>query len=245
MKLKKRNLFIDYIPALLTAVLIIVFSCLRQQSFIKTLPTLITLVVQILLSRANRFGFLLGGINALIYGISYFDDKLYFSLISAVLISAPIQIYSFFNWSKKHISANRTKLKMLDTKMKIAMVFLTFIAWFTVFYGFSGLFARAQLPAFDSFSFVAGTIVSLLAAFRFVESQYLSVVSSCVAIVMWVIICVRNPSNINYLIISFYNLFMIVKAAINWTKQYIEDKKEKENQENEIQSTASASSHRE
>ena len=243
MKLKKRNLFIDYIPMLLTATLIIVFSVIRQQTFIKTLPTLVTLVVQILLSRANRFGFLLGGTNALIYGISYFDEGLYFSMISAVLISAPIQIYSFFNWSKKQIRANRTELTTLNTKARIIMLVVTLAAWLTVFFGFSGLFKSAQLPAFDSFSFVAGTIVSLLAAFRFIESQYLSAFSCCMAIIMWIIICSRNPSNINYLIISVYNLFMIIKAAINWTRQYIQDKRSKETAENETQATASASAH--
>ena len=144
MKLNKRNLFIDYIPMFLTAALIVFFSIIRHQSFLKTLPTLVTLIVQILLSRANRFGFLLGSINALIYGISYFDEELYFSLISAVLISAPIQFYSFFNWSKKQISANRTELKILTVKMRIAIIAVTIVAWLTVFLGFSGLFKNAQ-----------------------------------------------------------------------------------------------------
>ena len=245
MRSNKKRLIIDYLPAMLTAVLIIVFSYLRQQTFIKTLPTLVTLVVQILLSYANRFGFLLGGINALVYGISYFDEGLYFSFVSAVLISAPIQIYSFLNWSKKQIKANRTELKLLSPKMRIAIIGGTVAAWLAVFFGLSGLFVTAQLPAFDSFSFVAGTVVSLLAAFRYVESQYLSAFSCCMAIIMWIIICTRNPSNVNYLIISVYNLFMILKAAINWTEQYIEDKKEREDQENELQAPASASSNRE
>ena len=228
MKLKKRNLFIDYIPMLLTAILIIVFSIMRKQTLLKTLPTLITLVVQLLLARANRFAFLLGGANALIYGISYLDEGLYFSMISAILISAPIQIYSFFNWSKKKTGANRTELKTLSPRMRIAVLIVTLAAWLTILFGFSGLFKNARLPAFDSFAFVAGTVVSVLAAFRFVESQYLSSFSCALHIVMWTIICTSNPSNINYLIISVYNLFMVVKAAINWTRLYIRDKKEKE-----------------
>ena len=234
MRQNVKKLFIDYIPAILTATLIIVFSILRQQTFIKTLPTLVTLVVQILLSRANRFGFLLGGINAVIYGISYFDEGLYFSLVSALVISAPMQIYSFFNWSKKQIRANRTELKTLSLKMRIAMIALTLCAWLVMFLGLSRIFEGAQLSGFDSFSFVAGTVVTFLAAFRYIESQYLSAFSCCMAIIMWIIICIRNPSNINYLIISFYNLFMVLKAAINWTRQYMEDKKGKENVKNEI-----------
>ena len=225
MKLKKRDIFIDYLPILFTATLIIVFSVARQQTFLKTLPTLITLIVQLLLARANRFAFLLGSANSVIYGISYFDEGLYFSMISAILISSPIQIYSFFNWSKKQTATKSTELKTLSPKMRIAIGLLIATAWLILLFGFSGLFKNAQLPAFDSFGFVAGTVVSVLAAFRFVESQYLSAFSCALHIVMWTIICTSNPSNINYLIISVYNLFMVVKAAINWTRLYIAEKK--------------------
>lgn len=231
MKIKK--LFIDYIPMVCAAILIITFSLIKEQSFIKTLPTLITLVVQILLARANRFAFLLGGINALLYGISYFDEGLYFSFISAVLISAPIQLYSFLNWSKKQTAKNRTKLEILSPKLRILTIAVTLGAWLAVYFGLSGLFESARLSIFDTLNFVFGFAVSVLAAFRFVESQYFSVFSSCTAILMWLVICFDDASNINYLIISCYNLFMVLKAAINWTRQYINNTK-KELSENEI-----------
>ena len=75
---------------LLTAILIIVFSIIRKQSFLKTLPTLVTLIVQLLLARANRFAFLLGGT---IYGMSvgeafaaFWAAVLIFNLIKTVLV---------------------------------------------------------------------------------------------------------------------------------------------------------------
>ena len=241
MKQKAKKIFIDYIPALLTAALIITFSIIREQTFLKTLPTIITLVVQILLARANRFGFLLGGINACIYGLSYFDEALYFSCISAVVISAPIQLYSFFNWSKKQLNANHTELKFLGMKAKAATICVVLASWAAIYFGLAPVFATAQLPAFDTFHFAMGIIVSLLAAFRYIDSQYLNIIACTTSIIMWVIICVKNPSNINYLIISFYNLFMVIKAAVNWTKQYIQDKKESENSENERQTASSTS----
>jgi hypothetical protein len=51
-KIVKINL-IDLCFALLTATLIIVFAFIQSQSFIKTLPTLITLYVQILMVKGN------------------------------------------------------------------------------------------------------------------------------------------------------------------------------------------------
>ena len=92
--IKKRNL--DLALAIMAAILIIVFAFLQKQSVIKTLPTLITLVVQIFMVKANRVAFLVGGANAVLYGFSYYSEGLCFSAISNALISAPIMIFSFF-----------------------------------------------------------------------------------------------------------------------------------------------------
>jgi len=237
MKIKK--LLIDYIPMVCAAILIITFSVIKEQSLIKTLPTLVTLVVQILLARANRFAFLLGGINALLYGISYFDEGLYFSVISAVFVSAPIQLYSFWNWTKKQTAKNHTELQILSPKKRICIIAITVGAWLAVYFGLSGLFESSKLPIFDTLTFVIGIVTTILVAFRFVESQYLSAFSSCISLLMWLMICLDNPSNMSYLIISFYNLFMILKAVIHWTRQYIHDTKEVIEKKNPVASPPS------
>lgn len=219
-KISPKKLFIDYIPMAMTGVLIITFAIINKQTFFKTLPTIITLFVQILLARANRFGFLVGGINAAIYGLSYLSDGLYFSMISALGISFPIQIYSFFNWSAKRTDGNRTELKRFDKRTWLISIGITLVGWAICYFGLSRFFADALLPSFDTFQFASGIVISVYAARRYVESQYMNVFVSFVSIIMWVLICLSNPSNVNYLIISFYNLFMIIKASINWTKQY-------------------------
>ena len=54
----------------------------------KTLPTIVTLFVQLLMMSANRYAFLLGGCNSVIYGIVYFIEGVPFSGISALVLSA-------------------------------------------------------------------------------------------------------------------------------------------------------------
>ena len=131
MKLKK--LIDNYLLTLAAAVLIIVFAILREQSFLKTLPTLVTLVVQLLLVRANRYAFLLGGTNALIYGAAYLSEGLYFSCISAVLMSAPLQYYSFVVWSRR-----REKpvggLRFLSPGKLLATVGATVAIWLVCYF---------------------------------------------------------------------------------------------------------------
>ena len=70
-KVTKKELFIDYIPTVIIAVMIIVFAILKGQSFLNTLPTLITLVVLIMSVRANRYAFLVGASNCVLYTVAY------------------------------------------------------------------------------------------------------------------------------------------------------------------------------
>lgn len=220
---RKKDLF-DYILMLAVAVLIVVFAVLRQQSFIKTLPTLVTLVIQLLTVRANRYAFLIGSINALVYGISYYSEGLYFSLVSAVLISSPIQLYSFISWSKKAGGKNTPPLRFLGTKKLLFTVCGSLAAWAICVFGLSGLFESASYPAIDSYLFVMGIVVSFLAAWRYVDAQYLSIISCVLSLCLWILLTLRNPSNFNYVIISAYNLFRVLQAAINWTKKYRNEK---------------------
>ena len=68
----------------------------------------------------------------------------------------------------------------------------------------------------------------MLVAFRFVEGQYFNLVSCAISLVMWILICLDQPNNVNFAIISVYNLFRTVQAAINWTLLYVKQKKEKQ-----------------
>ena len=215
----KREIWIDYIPMLLTAVLIVYFAIIREQSFIKTLPTLITLVVQLLLVHANRFAFLLGGTNALLYGISYYSEGLYFSLISALLISAPLQFFSYFNW-KKHTNKSGSELKRLRLPQLAVILVLILASWLGCSIGLADLFQNGSYPLLDALSFVLGTVVTILAAFRFIESQYLNILGCSISLILWILLTIRSPENFNYTIISAYNLFRIIEASIRWTLQY-------------------------
>ena len=54
LKITKKELFIDYIPTILVGIMIIAFAIRNGQTVIKTLPTLITLVVLSFTSRKSR-----------------------------------------------------------------------------------------------------------------------------------------------------------------------------------------------
>ena len=224
LKMTKKELFIDYIPSILVGIMIIVFAIINEQSFIATLPTLITLVVLIMSVRANRYAFLVGAANSVLYAIAYIISGVYFSAASALLVSMPIQIFSFFVW-RKHKTGN-TKSELI--RMKWWQLLLTVIAIFPVwagcYFGISGMIGGTE-PLLDSLVFVLGILVSVLVAFRFIDGQYFNVISCLIGLAMWIMICIQSPNNVNFLIISCYNLLRTVQASVNWTSIYLKQRK--------------------
>ena len=131
-KISKKDLWVDFVPAVVTAGLIITFAALREQSFIKTLPTLVTLIVQLLVVRANRAAFLIGGVNTLLYGVSFYCEALYFSAFKAFSITAPMQFFSYFRWKKKN-GDGKPDIRVLPTSVRIASIIGIIVLWLLCF----------------------------------------------------------------------------------------------------------------
>lgn len=245
-----RKFATKYIPLILIAILIItlaVISLVNTLSspdfegnraktiviaIIKTLPTLITLVVQVLLVSANRNAFLLGGCNAALYGISYILQGLHFSAISALLISSPIQIISFFTW-KKNSSGKEVKFKRMSPPVLALTLGLILAGWAGCYFGLSRFF-EGSYPALDTLTFSIGTVVTFIVAMRYIESQYMNTVSCLIVLVMYIMMSIKDPSNMSYIVISLYNLVKIIQAAVSWTGQYIAQTKNEKNNESSL-----------
>ena len=70
-----------------------------------------------------------------------------------------------------------------------------------------------------------GIAISLMAAKRYIDSQFFNIVSCTIQLVVWVLLAIRNPSNFNYVVISAYNLLRVTEAAVIWTRTYFNIKK--------------------
>ena len=99
-------------------------------------------------------------------------------------------------------------------------------AWAAAYFGLSS-FISGSYPVVDCYIFVAGILVSVLSALRFIEAQYINAVSCMVSLTLWIVITTQNPANINYVFISCYNLIMVVESAVTWTKKYREQIKDR------------------
>ena len=212
----KKYFWMDYLPMAATAILIIIMAVWKQQSFIKTLPTLITLVVQIMLVRANRAAFLVGGVNSMLYAFSYFSETLYFQAFSAAAISMPLQIYTYFNW-KKNSTGNKPHLRELSPVGKLFVSGCIVLVWLlcTKFFGER---IDSDYAVLDILLFFMGVAATVLSAIRYVDARYISLISCVIDVCLWVIIVVKEPQNVNYVIISIYNLYRGVETLITWSR---------------------------
>ena len=229
--MKPKKLLIDSIPALLVGAVILYVAVTREQTVLKTLPTLITLVVQMLLVAANRYAFLLGGTNAVLYGIAYYSEGLYFSMISALLISAPIQMFSFVRWGKKQKTRGASAIGVLTAKGRLITLALATLLFALCYFLLAPFFEGGRYPFLDTVTFSLGIVVSVLAAFGYVESQYINLIAILLKIGMWILITLESPENFNYIIISLYNGYRVAQAAVVWTRKYLKSRKETQDED--------------
>ena len=109
--------------------------------------------------------------------------------------------------------------------MLLATIAAIGAGWAVCYFGLSPFFADGNYPILDALTFSIGTVVTIIVAMRYIESQYLNTISCIIGLVMWILITIKNPTSINQVIITLYNLFRILQAAVSWTKQYRGQKK--------------------
>ena len=224
--MNRKKILLEWVPIGVCAVAILTCAFAFGQKWYKVLPTLNTLVILLLSARVDRRSFLLGGLNAAFYGIGYFTEGLYFSVINCLLVSMPLQLFSFFNW-KRHADGNSTKLRSLGWKGEIVVISSTVIGWLLCYWLLLPFFGGGQKQAtLDIFLFVIGLVITVLSMLRFVEAPYYNLISSAANLVMWTLICAGNIADLNYLIMASYSLFRVIQSVITWTKQYKKIKKE-------------------
>ena len=222
-----KKIWLEWVPMGVCAVAILVCAFVFGQKWYKVLPTLNTLVILLLSARVDRRSFLLGGLNAALYGIGYLGEGLYFSVINCLLVSMPLQVFSFFNW-KKHADGNSTKLRTLGWKGEILVISSTVIGCLLCHWFLLPFFTGEKQAALDIFLFVIGLVITVLSMLRYVEAPYYNLISSAANLTMWTLICAGNIADLNYLIMAAYSLFRVVQSVVTWTKQYQKSQKESE-----------------
>lgn len=159
-KFIKDNLFV-LICAAITFVCVLSAAITFRQHPLKTLPLFVSLVVMLLQARVSRYAFLLGGLNSVLYALSYSLMGLYASAIYALVSSFPLQIITFINWRRK-TSGGVTELRKMSGGVRLLVLLGFALVWPAVYFTISSLPGATQ-SALD----VTGTLIGLLDRFKY------------------------------------------------------------------------------
>lgn len=211
------NKTIKNVVLLTTFVLIVVAGIVFKQPFIRMLPLLISLFIMLFQAEANRYSFIAGGFNALLYTYVYFRVGLYASATSALFFSFPIQILTFISWNK-HSYEKTTRFKKLSVKARVCICIGFVAVWLGVLKILQ--LAGSGYAVLDNTASLLGVLVSVLTMMAYVEYSYLWLVSTSLDIILNIQVTLNAPSHIPYVIFTVYNMWCVVNAFKNVQKLY-------------------------
>ena len=211
---------------LVTAILITVTGIYFGQGFLRILPLYVSLFIMFLQTRVNRYAYLLGGLNSLLYAYVYWYYGLYASVAYAVLVSCPFQIATFILWSKRPWG-NSTVFKKM-TKKQLILVGAAFVAvWLVLQVVLKALGGNYQI--LDSTTSLLGILASILVMLAYVEHTYLSFPSGIIGLFLYATMLKESPEQITYLIYQIYAFTCTTITFFKTRKVYNQQKQEKEN----------------
>ena len=186
---------------LVTGILITVTGIYFGQSFLRILPLYVSLFIMFLQTRVNRYAYLLGGLNSLLYAYVYWYYGLYASVAYAVLVSCPFQIATFILWSRRPWG-NATVFKKM-TKKQLIIVGTAFVkVWLVLQVVLKALGGNYQI--LDSTTSLLGILASILVMLAYVEHTYLSFPSGIIGLFLYATMLKESPEQITYLIYQIY-----------------------------------------
>ena len=195
---------------LITFTLVVSSAIVFKLSFFKLLPLCVSLVVMFLSAKVSRYAFLLGGVNSILYAVSYFSMTLYSNAAYALAVSFPLQIITFINWHKKSTGA-KTELRRLSRLQLTVSVVLFAAAWIALFFIF--FFMGSSYMILDNTSTLLGIAVTILTMLRFKEYAPLQIVSGLLTLVLHISVFLDTPSQLPYVIFSLYSIICTIIAV--------------------------------
>lgn len=198
---------------LITAVLVTVSAVLVHQSFIRVMPLYVSVFIMLLMSKANRYAYLIGGLNAISYGFIALYYDIPGSAISAFFVSFPLQIVSFIRWSKSSWKAT-TVFKKMSLRGRIINVVLITVIWAGYYAVIKALGSASSL--IDSMASLLGMYITLLQVLKYSEYTILMIPSGLLSISLYISLITKgNIEQVPFLIYSCYSLCCVIRSVFN------------------------------
>lgn len=206
---------------IVSAISITVAGIFFGQGVLHIIPLYVSLIVGMLQSRACRFSYLLGGINCIIYTVAYLSLGLYAMAAGALLFSCPIQLVTFWRWSRcsyKHSTEFR-RLRPIHWGVGTAAFVGSFIM-----VQFVLRIANSNYPTLDNLSTLVSLAVSLLSLLSFREYSWLMPVTCVINLILFFRMSMDDPAQITYLIYAINSMICVSMQFFSVRSLYAEQK---------------------
>lgn len=205
-----------------TGIAILVAGIACKQEFFLMIPLFVSLFVMAFQSEANRMGPLIGSINSLIYTAAYIYMGVYASAASAILLSFPIQMMTFFRW-KKNAYKKTVIFRKMTTKMRIGWSVAFLVVWAIM--AVVCMHLDYEYAILDSGSFLFGLVIPVLTMLAYIEYTYLWIVQCILGVFLNIQMVINDPKETTYLIYGVYAFYCVIGAFISVQKFYKEQQK--------------------
>ena len=201
------------------AVIETVCGLVFKQKWYRMVPLYISLIVMMFQTKASRYAFLIGGLNAIIYALVDISMKVYGGAMQCLLFSCPVQILTFISWGKRPYRQS-TQFKKLSQKGLIAAVSVGLILWLIIAYILSKL--NSPYLVIDSSVTVLNFFTEGLCLLTYVDYIYPKVVGSILSLVLSTLLTVTYVGNITFLVACVYNNCCTIATLIYTRRLYKE-----------------------
>ena len=195
---------------------IVVFSICLKTHPLKAIPLCVSCFVMLLQSKVNRYSFLLGGLNSILYTFSYVLMDLHVSAAYALLVSFPLQLISFVKWNQ-NTQNGVTKTKRLNTKGRIKIFGLIMVSCIVLYFVFMGFGSPHLVP--DNISSVLGIVSTVLGMLRYSEYALFQLIGGMMGLVRDVSVIRADASNLVNIFMTIYALSCSTISFIRMNKQ--------------------------
>ncbi len=200
------------------AMLVCIVTCgiIFKTHPIKVIPLCISCFVMLLQANVNRYAFLFGGLNSIVYAASGISMQLYANALYSFAVSFPLQIVTFINW-KKNTHGGKTETKRLSAKNRLLGVLMMLGLWAVLYL----IFSRLDSPymVLDNTASVLGLVTTVLCMLRYSEYAILQLVGGCFSLATYIQLTVDDVSNIVWIIYTGYSLVCTAVSFINMSRQ--------------------------
>lgn len=212
-----------------TAVLITVSGICFGQKWYFMLPLYISLYIMLLQTRANRYAFLLGGLNSILYAVLDFSLQLYSAALYDFLFSFPLQIITFCNW-RRHAYGKSTIMKRLTVKQRLLGIAACVVAWGILELALSNTDASPAKRMMDNAASVLGVAATVASMFSLIEFPLLQIAGGLLfTMPLRVLLVVEDPAQITYLVFNAYSLICCFMSARTMHALYCRQQEEANN----------------